>query len=415
MAKKTKSKKDKKKDKKKEEPVVEAEEEEQEVVIVEPPPVQINMKVTKLFKTKNCPSKRAQHSFAYDKKNNQLYVFGGIGNDSKRFNEIHILRYNKRSWLKVTPTTATAPPLLCHDIVLRDTTPDETTTDPKKKDKPGKETIVAYGHHASSLVKNMYEYDLKDKKWSKVTPTGEPPLPSHGHSLLYHKATDSLYKFGGCDYNSITTPTNALHTCLIPGKKEKKKKKKKKPSKWFWSEVELAEGPTPNPRYGHFADWISPDVFLIHGGTNGKDNFDDAWIFNIETAQWTLIKPRTTNNPSSGRFHHGGVVFQRGPYMQYMCYLGTPYPSKCWCLSIRKLKNNTIVPEESFWSTVDLEGDSDISRRWGHSLHVMNDATSKKCPTLFSLFGSDIEEKFTNDMIILHDTATNIQVYAEDD
>eukprot|EP00817_Percolomonadidae_sp_ATCC50343_P004427 CAMPEP_0117429384 /NCGR_PEP_ID=MMETSP0758-20121206/8952_1 /TAXON_ID=63605 /ORGANISM="Percolomonas cosmopolitus, Strain AE-1 (ATCC 50343)" /LENGTH=69 /DNA_ID=CAMNT_0005216407 /DNA_START=273 /DNA_END=479 /DNA_ORIENTATION=+ len=69
----------------------------------------------------------------------------------------------------MTPATNTAPPLLCHDIILRDTSSGPVVVDKKKKKdaKPasGKSSIIAYGHHASSLVKNMYEFDLKDKKW----------------------------------------------------------------------------------------------------------------------------------------------------------------------------------------------------------------------------------------------------------
>eukprot|EP00817_Percolomonadidae_sp_ATCC50343_P005300 CAMPEP_0117432866 /NCGR_PEP_ID=MMETSP0758-20121206/12288_1 /TAXON_ID=63605 /ORGANISM="Percolomonas cosmopolitus, Strain AE-1 (ATCC 50343)" /LENGTH=56 /DNA_ID=CAMNT_0005223079 /DNA_START=96 /DNA_END=263 /DNA_ORIENTATION=- len=56
------------------------------------------------------------------------------------------------------------------------------------------------------------------------------------------------------------------------------------------------------------------------------------------------------------------------------------------------MKDGRIIHEDSYWSSVDIEGDEEISRRWGHSMHVMSEGSSKKYPTLFSLFGSDIDE-----------------------
>lgn len=412
-----------------------------------PPKNLLSLQCTKLSKQKNIPSKRTL--FSQVQINPRDYFFySGILDKEKRLNELHTFKLARRVWGKIVPAIdkVLPPSNLYANLILRDTKKidplDSTQTqqDPKKaatkaatkppaKSVPGKPgakrgakeaasanyedlTVIHFGNNGhNSLVPNMYEFDLTQKKWKTLSPSGDIPKPSHGHSVLYYKEEDLIVYFGGCGYDSITESiNNSVYLCYISGLPQtKKSKKQKKKVTHVWQRVEV-EGPQPSPRYGHIALWYNENNMLIHGGTDGKNNFDDVWIFNVPTRKWTKIQVTAESEdhqPQGGRYHHSACMIGNTLWISF----GVPFNSDFFSLEIPE----AFETETAVWNRYTLQGESLPARRWGHNMIVHNKGSKEALPSFMIMFGCDIVGKYHNDCWIIADPKTSVQVFAEDE
>jgi len=51
------------------------------------------------------PSHRSNCTMHYDKKNDQIILFGGGGPNKQRFNTISILNWKTKEWIEISPKT----------------------------------------------------------------------------------------------------------------------------------------------------------------------------------------------------------------------------------------------------------------------------------------------------------------------
>ncbi|MCO6400976.1 MAG: S8 family serine peptidase [Verrucomicrobia bacterium] len=177
--------------------------------------------------------------------------------------------------------------------------------------------------------------------WQKV-PTEISPSPRWGHSMVYDETHGDVLLFGGFDANNqplndlwvytfsfVTTNyiadtngvTNAVEEAHSGG----------------WQEITvLLDGQKPSPRGGAMFAYFGGDVyhsgqtldlysstrrdrFVLFGGTDGKDYFNDTWVFyrdyqsyilnQVTSDRWTLVDPggEQSRGPSPRAF--GSMVY----------------------------------------------------------------------------------------------------------
>ena len=63
-----------------------------------------------------------------------------------------------------------------------------------------------------------------------------------------------------------------------------------------WSLISHDTSGDPGPRFGHGTVVYADSMFLF-GGTDTYDVFNDTWVFNMTTAQWTQLQPAEAPDP----------------------------------------------------------------------------------------------------------------------
>jgi Galactose oxidase, central domain len=58
-----------------------------------------------------------------------------------------------------------------------------------------------------------------------------------------------------------------------------------------WSEINAGDGPRPQPRYGSSAVLTEDDRLLISHGFTDQGRFDDTWSLDLNESQWTDVSP----------------------------------------------------------------------------------------------------------------------------
>lgn len=61
------------------------------------------MEWTEIKTTGDVPSQRSNCSMSYDSENDRIIVFGGGGQNKKRFNTINILNWITKEWIEIQP------------------------------------------------------------------------------------------------------------------------------------------------------------------------------------------------------------------------------------------------------------------------------------------------------------------------
>lgn len=158
-------------------------------------------------------------------------------------------------------------------------------------------------------------------EWTKLTPTGEPPSPRHGHSVIYDPVGDRIVVFGGfADATGRFNDVWALSLSKTPA----------------WTEL-TPDGTPPGPRDGHSASYDpTGGRMIVFGGQadrvwddDGRRN--DVWSLSLTgTPTWTLLSPLGT--PPSVRRDHSAI---HDPMRQRMVVFGGSGPSnEVWALSL---------------------------------------------------------------------------------
>jgi N-acetylneuraminic acid mutarotase len=130
---------------------------------------------------------------------------------------------------------------------------------------------------------------IKSEVWEPVSVLSTLPSPRSGHSITTYN--DSLYLFGGCDFES---------TCYNDVQKYSL-------STNLWSSVPTKNSP-PSSREGHLSILIGHFIY-IHGGSSQTTLYSDIFKFNLHTSEWSEVILSGTSQP---RAYHSGVLHEHG-------------------------------------------------------------------------------------------------------
>ncbi|XP_068444025.1 kelch repeat-containing protein isoform X2 [Clinocottus analis] len=214
------------------------------------------------------PEARIGHTAVYDPDSRRIFVFGGSKN-RKWFNDVHILDTQSWKWTMVE-AQGKVPNLAYHScsmfrgelFVLGGVFP-RPNPDP------------------DGCSDSLYIFDPHLSIWYQPIVTGDTPTPRSGHSACVMQER-KIYVFGGWDTPVCYNDMYMLDLGLME-----------------FSAVKTT-GKAPSPRSWHGSAVLSDTKFLIHGGYNGNNALSDAFIFDIDTHNWTEVTLPQLSVPRAG-------------------------------------------------------------------------------------------------------------------
>ena len=142
------------------------------------------------------------------------------------------------------------------------------------------------------LAGDVAIYNSALRSWSAPRCSGAAPPPAlHATALLVGTA---VYVFGG---RTAAGATAAVHRFNVATS--------------AWSAVAVAPGaPAPAPRWRHTMCLTAPGArsFVVYGGCDGTRAFDDAWVFDTDTATWARVGPAAGAAVAPARAGHAAEV-----------------------------------------------------------------------------------------------------------
>lgn len=145
---------------------------------------------------------------------------------------------------------------------------------------------------------DVWRYGFSDKIWTQIKKQSSTsgskaphPPPRFHHTCGLNSEKGEMYVFGGIgDKNKVLNDLWAFHF-----------------KKQTWREVLPSPNQTwPSPRYGHSCiDSLFPGTMQIFGGSDKTQTFDQLYVYNFHTSEWTLCNVSNGGdqiNAPGGRF-----------------------------------------------------------------------------------------------------------------
>uniref|UniRef100_K3WLS5 IPT/TIG domain-containing protein n=1 Tax=Globisporangium ultimum (strain ATCC 200006 / CBS 805.95 / DAOM BR144) TaxID=431595 RepID=K3WLS5_GLOUD len=166
---------------------------------------------------------------------------------------------------------------------------------------PSPPDVPTDGNGASSNSSNDVEGSAGALRWTRMEAialrNGELPSQRSGHTLSIMGSNG--YLFGGCDYSEPPGPTNDLFVLKINTN-----------SPWEWEKLKFAPtATTPMPRWKHSATVVDNKVYVFGGFHNSSTRFNDLWVFNPITVEWS--QPMDKGTAASTATHRASVASTR--------------------------------------------------------------------------------------------------------
>jgi hypothetical protein len=228
------------------------------------------------------PVPRAGHALLYDSRRDRLLVFGGTANDDLTRNDFWVLDLttDPPAWEEALPS-GLLPPRLTYCQAVYDSLNDEV--------------VVFSG--ADSLDADSGAYTFSDElwalpvgtptEWTELTPSGTPPSPRGGASVIYDEPRQRMVLFGGYDG---TTLDDAFTLSLD--------------SSPAWAPLGATGGPPPARAVATIAHDTAKDRLVLFGGL-ADPNLGDVWELDLAANEWTEILP--TGGPPTPRLQASGI------------------------------------------------------------------------------------------------------------
>jgi leucine-zipper-like transcriptional regulator 1 len=230
----------------------------------------------------------------------KLLIYGGF-DGNKHKNSLHVLDLSKMTLLQ----TKTEGPLPCgrngHTATLYNS-----------------QVYIIGGWNSSNsaTTREIFTLHLKEFRWQKIEPIGEPMVACNMHSANLYG--DRIYVFRGGDG---TNYLNDLHCYDLSTNR--------------WQSV-LSVGRPPSPRANH-SSAVFRDHLFIFGGWNGVDRLNDLFAFDFSSLVWRLVEiqsplPRaragmTLNAVRKGLLLFGGSGTLSASYNDLFLF---DVDSSCW-------------------------------------------------------------------------------------
>mmetsp|Transcript_5014 Transcript_5014/g.18818 ORF Transcript_5014/g.18818 Transcript_5014/m.18818 type:complete len:383 (-) Transcript_5014:139-1287(-) len=288
--------------------------------------------------------------------NQKIYLYGGGSYDAKTnkyiyYDKFYVYDSMANEWHQVESklSSENPPPLIAFSMTLRDLNQDPS--------------IVVFGGTSvnRTRVNHVFEFCLTRHEWKRLKCSGSIPPSLTGHTAHWHPEADHMYVFCGrdADHHHLEDVLRLDLKTLV------------------WAPVQT-KGDRPPGRISHTSVLWKNNYVILFGGEDGDDTFfDDTWLFNIASEEWTNLT--TTGDKPSKRCYHAAVIHQDKMYI----YGGHHENNELFMLDLnvmrwKKLRIDPHVPEEL--------------RVHGHSLCVLQ-SSEADYPRLLVFGGSNIKER----------------------
>ncbi|XP_057748777.1 serine/threonine-protein phosphatase BSL3 isoform X2 [Arachis stenosperma] len=138
------------------------------------------------------------------------------------------------------------------------------------------------GIRLAGATADVHCYDVLTKKWSRITPFGEPPTPRAAHVAT---AVGTMVVIQG-GIGPAGLSAEDLHVLDLTQQRPR------------WHRVNVP-GPGPGPRYGHVMALVGQRYLMAIGGNDGKRPLADVWA--LDTAakpyEWRKLEPEGEGPP----------------------------------------------------------------------------------------------------------------------
>ncbi|KAJ5074720.1 kelch domain-containing protein [Anaeramoeba ignava] len=161
-------------------------------------------------------------------------------------------------WTKIEPTTQTPTQRWGHRLVSEG------------------ETVYVYGGYSppdNSWSNDVWKFDMRSKKWEKLSTTGTKPDGIFGSETVFYN--NNIYVFGGSSGFSYTNSISKLDL---------------KTNRW---ERIKAKGKLPRAR-SHLCSTVYENKMIIFGGWDNWNNlrFNEVHSFDFKTLEWEVLEPK---------------------------------------------------------------------------------------------------------------------------
>ncbi len=210
----------------------------------------------------NSPPGRCGYGLIYDAGRDKCIIFGGIGDNSKYFNDTWEYDYNTNTWTELKPEVSPSP--RCKGGIAYDSESDQ---------------IVWFGGYGPNkvLLAETWTYNYDKNTWvnktSSASPTGRQRIP-----LMYDSESDRVILFGGWlgDENVLgDTWAYDFNTNT-------------------WTDMKPALSPHPRARYGRAYIPESDVIIYTHGYGGADGDLNDTWTYDHNNNKWTQVEIQNT-------------------------------------------------------------------------------------------------------------------------
>ncbi|XP_050362348.1 multiple epidermal growth factor-like domains protein 8 [Nymphalis io] len=230
----------------------------------------------------------------YHSKQN-IYIFGGLSlqeksGQNKTLRDFWQFSLKERRWSQIKSKEEFPPPLAGHTLTLQ-----------KYQDY---ESLVLIGGFSleEGFMTDMWEFDLDNDKWIKLSCGGSKPVGLIGHSTVYHAPSQSLYVFGGILYMyNGTIISNKLYSFHYPSKN--------------WSELPTfpsLNGHDNLPRATYLHSAVTTNEYMIvFGGRTIPDKRTNKLIAYVYSCnQWVKLSkgPSVLDHPPPRTIAHAMAI-----------------------------------------------------------------------------------------------------------
>ena len=238
------------------------------------------------------PFMRVGHTIVHIKQQNledksdkgELYLIGGA-NPAGCFDDVYKINLNSFVWSKFEKSKSLNSPHYEHACFV------DNYLNPN--------TIYIFaGASQESNLNEMNSFDLKNEKWTEIKSHrgSNKPCARTQHTGCVYK--NQLVVFGGGKAGSLPVTDQQVH--LYDSVTNS------------WSSPNI-KGKPPTNRHGHLMINCNDKCVYLHGGMNDQTFYDDLWILNFDTLNWSCVKQPKTK--PIARAAHGGISTVNNLYL----------------------------------------------------------------------------------------------------
>lgn len=212
------------------------------------------------------PAPRIGHVQLYDSRRNRLLVFGGV--DSVTRNDFWVLDLttDPPAWEAVLPT-GSLPPRAAYRQAVYDSLNDRVLVFGGADSLDDSNNPIGFTGSVWALPAD------NPTQWAELTPSGTPPTPRAGASVVYDEPRQRMVLFGGYD----GVPLNDAFELSLD-------------SNPAWAPLGATGGPPPARAAATFAHDTPEDRLVLFGGL-ALSKLSDVWELDLSANQWTELFP----------------------------------------------------------------------------------------------------------------------------
>jgi N-acetylneuraminic acid mutarotase len=209
----------------------------------------------------------------------------------------------------------------------------------------GMNTMLVFGGTTDSTVLDeLWSFDLVSKVWFQRTPTGVVPAARHGHRAVL--IDSKMYIFGG--KNGNTYYDDVVYYDIVNN---------------AWVQTVLPPV-RPSARYGHsMVAYLNRGFYIFGGQDIAQSLSNEVWYYDVVANTWELqVINRTVSLPPTERVDHTAVLARGSRYMIVFGGLDGQYTNDLWIYDV----------ECKTWTQMNPGGNRPTARG-RHSAIIYND------------------------------------------